>query len=89
MAPSSQGDRALRLLAFAAVRDLIGEGEVLFALPADTTVAGLWPQLLARWPTLEPHQRSVRIAVNGAYAAANDPVRRGDEVALIPPVAGG
>jgi molybdopterin converting factor subunit 1 len=79
----------LRLLAFAGVRDLLGAAEVELPLDAPTTAAGLWPLLLSRWPSLEPHQRSVRIAVNGTYALPDDPVRSGDEVALIPPVAGG
>ncbi|HTJ81663.1 MAG TPA: MoaD/ThiS family protein [Polyangiaceae bacterium] len=82
-------DTTLRLLAFAAVRDLVGGSEVALDLPFDTTVDGLWPLLLDRWPALTPHRRSVRIAVNGAYASSEDAVRAGDEVALIPPVAGG
>jgi len=45
--------------------------------------------LLSRYPALAPHRRSIRIAVNGTYAFATDPVRPGDEIALIPPVAGG
>jgi molybdopterin converting factor small subunit len=45
--------------------------------------------LIARFPSLAPHRSSLRIAVNGSYAFASDPVAGGDEVALIPPVAGG
>ncbi len=79
----------LRLLAFAGVRDLLGAGELELPLEEATTVAGLWPLLVSRWPDLAPHRGSVRIAVNGTYALPDDPVRSGDEVALIPPVAGG
>lgn len=33
--------------------------------------------------------RAVRIAVNTAYVQASQPLRKGDVVSLIPPVAGG
>jgi molybdopterin synthase catalytic subunit/molybdopterin synthase sulfur carrier subunit len=42
-----------------------------------------------RWPRLAPFRGCLRVAVNGAYAAPVDAVGAGDEVALIPPVAGG
>ena len=42
------------------------------------------------WGNGSPSRRaSIRVAVNGTYAAPEDPVAYGDEVALIPPVAGG
>jgi molybdopterin converting factor small subunit len=31
----------------------------------------------------------LRVAINGAYVTLDDAVRAGDEVAVIPPVAGG
>ena len=81
--------RPVRLLAFAAVRDVVGASEAELTLEAACSAADLWPILLARFPALEPHRRSVRLAVNGTYAADHDRVAPGDEVALIPPVAGG
>jgi len=52
-------------------------------------VATLLDRLCARHPELDAYRPIVRVAVNGVYAAASDPVAAGDEVALIPPVAGG
>lgn len=79
----------VRLLAFAGARDVIGSQEVDIALGAPCDTAELWALLLARFPALEPYKRSIRLAVNGTYAADGDRVSPGDEVALIPPVAGG
>ncbi len=41
------------------------------------------------FPMLAPLLPIVRVAVNHAFAEEGDPIRAGDEVALIPPVAGG
>ena len=81
--------RKVRLLAFAAVRDVIGAPEADLEIGACRTAGELWPILLDRVPALDPPRRSIRIAVNGTYAFPNDPVGEGDEVALLPPVAGG
>lgn len=77
------------MLAFAAARDVLGTAEVDLPLAAPCTAAELLDTVCARWPGLLPYRRSLRLAVNGAWAADADPVRGGDEVALIPPVAGG
>jgi len=77
------------MLAFAGARDVLGAGELDLPLAAPTTAAALLDEICARWPALAPYRRSIRVAVNGVYASAADPVRAGDEVALIPPVAGG
>jgi molybdopterin synthase catalytic subunit/molybdopterin synthase sulfur carrier subunit len=80
---------AVRVLAFAGARDVLGAGELTFPLTGPCTAAELLDQVCARHPGLTPYRRSIRVAVNGAYAAPGDAVRAGDEVALIPPVAGG
>lgn len=80
---------SIRLLAFAGARDAVGAAETDLALDAPCTAAELLDALCGRFPALAPHRRSLRLAVNGTYAAAGDPVRGGDEVAIIPPVAGG
>lgn len=80
---------SVRVLAFAAVRDLIGVGEARLVLGQVQTVEQTWTVLVHRWPALEPYRSAIRIAVNGSYADLGDAVRPGDELALIPPVAGG
>ena len=81
--------RRVRLLAFAAVRDIVGSAEVELDLASAKTANELWPVLCERFPSLAAHRGSIRLAINGTYAFADDPVRAGDEIALIPPVAGG
>lgn len=81
--------RPVRLLAFAGARDVIGAPEVEIPVPGACDSAQLWSVLLSRFPALAPYRRSIRLAVNGAYASETDRIAPGDEVALIPPVAGG
>jgi molybdopterin synthase catalytic subunit/molybdopterin synthase sulfur carrier subunit len=80
---------AIRLLAFAGARDAVGAAETTFPLAAPCTVAELLERICVTYPRLAPHRRSIRLAVNGQYAGSHDRVSAGDEVAIIPPVAGG
>lgn len=87
----------VRMLAFAGARDAIGAAEVELAWSEVVAAAAgrgptaddLLALACARWPALSPYRACLRVAVNGSYAAPVDPVSAGDEVALIPPVAGG
>ena len=80
---------AVRLLAFAGARDIIGAGEIELPLAEPCSAEGLMDVLCSRFPGLAPYRASLRIAVNGVYALPGDSVTFGDEVAVIPPVAGG
>ncbi len=44
---------------------------------------------MASYPVLATRPSSIRFARNGAYADIDDRLADGDELALIPPVAGG
>jgi molybdopterin converting factor small subunit len=83
----------LRMLAFAGARDAVGAPEVDLAFDelaaTSATAAGVLAWACKRWPGLEPYRGCIRVAVNGTYAEPTEPVAPGDEVALIPPVAGG
>lgn len=81
--------RAVKMLAFAGARDVVGAAEVQLPIDGACTAAGLLASIVERWPGLAPYRQSLRLAVNGTYASPGDAVRDGDEVALIPPVAGG
>ncbi len=89
MLTSAAVDNTVKLLAFAGARDVLGAAELVLPLASPCTAAELLAQVCQRWPALAPWRGAIRVAVNGTYAAAGDPVRAGDEVALIPPVAGG
>lgn len=73
---------------FAGLRERAGADTLAVALDEPATVADL---LAALEPTavggLPP--RSFIVAVNREYAAGEEPIAAGDEVALIPPVSGG
>lgn len=77
------------MLAFAGARDAIGAPEVDLALEPGATADDVLRLACLRYPALEPYRSCIRVAVNGTYATAATPVVPGDEVALIPPVAGG
>ena len=77
---------ALSVRCFASWSDAFGP-EVVVDLPPDATVADLL-RLLSTRPEAARLPRPV-IAVNRRYARAETVLRPGDEVAVIPPVAGG
>lgn len=79
----------VRVLAFAGARDVLGTPELHLPMDGACTAAELLERVCQQFPRLEPYRRSIRVAVNGAYAQWEDEVHAGDEVALIPPVAGG
>jgi len=82
-------ERTVRVLLFGGARECAGLGAVELPVAESTTVAGVAAQLLLRVPALRTALPALRFAVNGEYARAEDPVSAGDEVAVIPPVAGG
>jgi MoaE-MoaD fusion protein len=78
----------VRVVLFAKPRELVGQPQVDLALPAGATPADAWGQLSSRYD-LGPLPRSFRCAVNSEYAGWDDPLKDGDELAVIPPVSGG
>jgi len=79
----------VRLLAFAGARDVLGAAELSVDLAAPCTASQFLDDLCARHPGLVPYRKALRLAVNSSYVGWADPIAPGDEVALIPPVAGG
>ncbi len=82
-------DVAVRVLVFAAAREVVGAREVPLTLAAGATAGDALDALCARWPGLSPYAGALRLAVNGDYVARGHALAAGDEVAVIPPVAGG
>ncbi len=80
---------SVRLLAFAGARDVLGAPEMDVTLDGPSTAAQFLEDLCGRYPGLVPYKKALRLAVNGSYVAWGDAIAPGDEVALIPPVAGG
>jgi len=76
-------------LFFASYRELAGVGELEVELPAGATVADLIATVQATRPGLSSLPATVAVAVNRQYAALDRTLSDSDEVAFIPPVAGG
>jgi len=79
----------VRTLFFAAYRDLLGTSELEVELVPGATVADLVRALRERGAPFDALPADPAVAVNRAYAGPGEPLEAGDEVAFIPPVAGG
>jgi MoaE-MoaD fusion protein len=73
---------------FAGLRERAGTDRLEVELPDDARVADVLAAM-AGTPVGELRPRECVVAVNREYATADEPVRAGDEVALVPPVSGG
>ena len=76
--------RAVRVLLFAGLKEKYGFAEREVVLEGKTTASQLWRELIG-----EPLPQNVLVAINQTYAAPDDEVEGGDEVAFFPPVTGG
>jgi molybdopterin converting factor subunit 1 len=88
----------LRVLYFAALRDLSGTSEEELelelgpgpaALPTPLDVSGLLDRLEQRHAALRGRLDAVRVAVNEEFVERTAELHGGEVVALIPPVSGG
>lgn len=79
----------VRLLHFASFRDAIGRGEEEREIAAGSRVADLWSALTGEVPHFALFPSMPPAAVNREYAPGETVLRDGDEVAFLPPVAGG
>jgi molybdopterin synthase sulfur carrier subunit len=79
----------VRVLYFASFRDAAGRDEESRGLAEGARVRDLWSELalevplFARFPAMPP------AAVNREYVDGDRPLAEGDEIAFLPPVAGG
>jgi molybdopterin converting factor subunit 1 len=78
----------IRTLLFATYRDMAGTESIELDLPPGATAADLVRRLRAN-PGLERLPAEPALAVNEEYAPLTTRLADGDEVALLPPVAGG
>ena len=79
----------VRTLFFASYRDLVGAPEISVELPSGATVADLVASLRQRGYPFADFPADPAVAVNHAYAGGDQVLAADDEVAFIPPVAGG
>jgi molybdopterin converting factor subunit 1 len=84
----TQGTLSVRVLLFGRYRELAGSGEIRLDLPTGSRVRDLVTTLRSR-PALAALPPDPAVAVNRRYERPDRALAAGDEVALIPPVAGG
>jgi len=76
------------VLLFASYADALGSDRIAVDLPADASVGDL-VEHVRRLPGADRLPPAPLVAVNQEYATQYQRLTPGDEVALIPPVAGG
>ena len=78
----------VRVLLFASYADAVGQSELTLDMAEGSVVADVVSKVreMAGGRALPP---APLLAVNASYAASSTLVQSGDEVAIIPPVAGG
>ena len=79
----------IRLLYFASFREATGTDEESRAVPEGMTVGALWQELQAGVPHFSRFPSMPAAAVNCEYVSATRRLTENDEVAFLPPVAGG
>ena len=79
----------VRLLFFAALRDITGTSEAEVNVAEGTRATDVWQLLRREHVQLSDYSKPPMTAINETYAPAETLLREGDELAFIPPVAGG
>jgi molybdopterin converting factor subunit 1 len=78
----------INILTFGIARDIVGKSLLEFQTTEGVTVTVLKAQLLEKYPRFVS-LTSLMIAVNAEYGQEDTIIKENDEIALIPPVAGG
>jgi molybdopterin converting factor subunit 1 len=81
--------RAVTISYFAAARELCGTGQEQLELASPISGRELLARLAERHARLAPLVHRMRLAINGELVQDSAAVRPGDEIAVLPPVAGG
>jgi len=79
----------LNVLYFAHVRAVVGKDRERLSLADGASVSAAAKALTERYPKLAGLTAAIRFAVNGEFVTADHVLADGDELVLIPPVAGG
>ncbi len=74
---------------FARLREIAGVSELDRQVPEGATARVVWDALVQEFPEFGVYSTSTSVAVNEEYARMATAVKRGDEVAFLPPVSGG
>jgi molybdopterin converting factor small subunit len=88
MSVASAPDVTIRVLLFASYAETLGGESLALTLPSPATIADVVSHVrrLPGGQSLPPKPLCAR---NLAHASLSDPVMEGDELAILPPLAGG
>jgi len=78
----------VRLLFFAVLRDIAGKRDDVLEVPDGTRAADVWLRFREEHREVRDYAQPMT-AINEVYADADQVLHDGDELAFIPPVAGG
>jgi len=78
----------IEIKAFGIARDILGGSALNVDIAEQTSVEDLMTQLKNDYPAFK-ELTSLAIAINTTYATPEQLIKQGDEVVIIPPVAGG
>jgi len=79
---------SLKVALFGITREIVGTSVIELPAPTPATVGELLAEMRRQYPALGD-LRSCAVAVNNEYADNDQALHTTDEIALIPPVAGG
>jgi len=79
----------VRVLYFAAAQDLTSRKSEQMELARESTLGSLAAEILRAHPALKLLRGSIRFSVNLEVVDEDTALREGDEVGVLPPVAGG
>lgn len=79
----------IRLLLFALYRDLAGVEQLTLEVPDGSTARAAFRSLRGDDPRFAAFPENPVLAINREYVPGDAPLSEGDELALLPPVAGG
>lgn len=80
---------SVQTLFFASYRDLVGTGTLHLTLSAPVSVGEFVARVRGQGPPFDRLPTGIAVAVNREVVPSSHLVRPGDEVAFLPPVAGG
>lgn len=80
---------SVRVLLFAAYAEAAGQHEVVLSVSETATVADVIGAFRKAHPTADRLPPRPLVAVNQVHATLDSTVHAGDEIALLPPMAGG
>jgi molybdopterin synthase catalytic subunit len=79
----------VRVLTFAAIREIVGDASRTLVLPEGATAGDAWSALAGEFPALGRIEGSTRLARNGVIIDGAALLSEGDELAVLPPFGGG